>query len=270
MGDSDKLFTGSIPEIYERYMVPLLFATYARDLAERVALRHPADVLETAAGTGALTRELAAKLASDVRIVATDLNQPMIDRALAASPESGRVAWRQADAHSLPFQDASFDAVVCQFGAMFFPDKVQGYKEARRVLRSGGAFLFNVWDSVSENIFIKVVSGTLAAAFPHDPPTFAERIPHGYFDLDRIREHLRASDFGDVTIETLDRTSTARSARDVAVAFCQGTPLRTEILTRDAARLEEVTEMATVALTKRFGSGPVEGPMRAHVISAVR
>ena len=134
---TDKLFAGSIPEIYDRFLVPLIFEPYAADLARRVAALGPSDVLETAAGTGVLTRALAAPLAPATRIVATDLNQPMLDQAARRQPAGG-VEWRQADALALPFADRSFDVVACQFGVMFFPDKVQGYREARRVLRPGG------------------------------------------------------------------------------------------------------------------------------------
>src|SRR5262245_24498826 len=157
MAATDKLFAGSIPEIYDRFLVPLIFESYARDLAERLARLEPRDVLETAAGTGVLTRAMASRLPAQARIVATDLNPPMLNHAQSQSRD-GRITWRQADALALPFQDQSFDAVACQFGAMFLPDKVQGYREARRVLKRGGHFLFNVWDRISENQFADVVT----------------------------------------------------------------------------------------------------------------
>ena len=139
---TDKVFAGSIPEIYDRYLVPLIFDSYAVDLAERVARTNPRDVLETAAGTGVLTRAIASRLPAHARIVATDLNQPMLNRAKARQSHDGRIEWKQADALALPFEDQSFDVVACQFGVMFFPDKVQGYKEARRVLKPGGRIPF--------------------------------------------------------------------------------------------------------------------------------
>jgi ubiquinone/menaquinone biosynthesis C-methylase UbiE len=172
MATTDKLFAGSIPEIYDRFLVPLIFESYARDLAERLAKVEPQDVLETAAGTGVLTRAMASRLPAHVRIVTTDLNQPMLDHAAARLPGETRIAWQQADALALPFADGRFDAVACQFGAMFFPDKVQGYKEARRVLKPGGHFVFNVWDRIEANAFADVVTEALAALFPQDPPRF--------------------------------------------------------------------------------------------------
>ncbi len=166
MDEVDKVFTGSIPEIYDRYLVPLIFEPYAADLAMRLARIGPKTVLETAAGTGVVTRAMAAQLPADTRIVATDLNQPMLDRAKALQPDPDRIAWQQADALALPFEDSRFDAVVCQFGVMFFPDRVQGYKEALRVLRPGGQFLFNAWDKISENEFVDIAMQALAEDIP--------------------------------------------------------------------------------------------------------
>ena len=207
MASTDKLFAGSIPEIYERFLVPLIFESYAADLAKRIAEIAPQDVLETAAGTGVLTRALASRLPEDTRITATDLNQPMLDHAAARQPSDLRIAWKQADALALPFPAKAFDIVACQFGAMFFPDKVQGYKEARRVLRSGGRFIFSVWDQISENEFADVITGALAAIFPDDPPRFMARVPHGYHNVDRIREELTAAGFSSFSADAVDGTA---------------------------------------------------------------
>ena len=163
-------------------------------------------MLETAAGTGVLTRALSEQLPA-CAIVSTDLNQPMLDRARARQSDDGRIEWRQADALALPFDDESFDAVACQFGVMFFPDKVRGFKEARRVLRPGGHFVFNVWDRLSENEFADTVAEALVALFPQDPPDFIARIPHGYHDVARIEEDLRAAGFSDISVEAVDGRS---------------------------------------------------------------
>jgi SAM-dependent methyltransferase len=202
--------------------------------------------------------------------VATDLNQPMLDRAAAREQTAGRITWRQADALALPFGDQSFDAVACQFGVMFFPDKVQGYRQARRVLKPGSHFFFNVWDQISENEFADVVTATLATIFPRDPPRFMARTPHGYHDVERLREELTMAGFAQVTIETLGDISRAASPRDPAIAYCQGTPLRNEIEARDPSGLEAATQACARALALRFGNGPVEGRIRAHVITAIR
>src|SRR5215472_8079305 len=265
---TDKVFAGSIPELYDRLLVPLIFEPYAADLATRIAQVAPRDVLETAAGTGALTTAMVSRLSTETRIVATDLNQPMLDYSSAKPSLRGRVTWQQADAEALPFDDAAFDVITCQFGMMFLPDRVKGYSEALRVLRPRGCFLFNVWGRISDNHFADVVTEALTALFPQDPPLFLARTPHGYHDVARIREEVTAGGFENVSIATVDHTSKAGSARDVAIAYCQGTPLRNEIVARDPSRLEEATNMAEAALAKRFGSGAIEGLISAHVITA--
>ena len=264
----DKVFAGSIPEIYERLMVPLIFEPYARDLAARLAVTNPRAVLETAAGTGVVTRALVSALPAETRLTITDLNQPMLDHAKSRQPADSRITWRQADALALPFEDRSFDAVACQFGAMFFPDKVKGYKEAYRVLKPGGHFFFNVWDRIEENDFADVVTQALAEVFPQDPPRFMARTPHGYHDEKQIREELKAAGFANVTVDAVDARSKAPSPRDPAVAYCQGTPLRNEIEARGMPGLEEATNIAADAMTRRYGSGAVDGRIRAFVISA--
>ena len=270
MDAGDKVFTGSIPEIYDRYLVPLIFEPYAADLARRLAGDPPRAVLETAAGTGVVTRALAMQLPANTRIVATDLNQPMLDRAKGQQPDPGRIAWQQADALSLPFNEGSFDAVVCQFGVMFFPDRVQGYKEAHRMLRPGGRFLFNAWDRISENEFVDTATQALAEIFPDDPPRFMERTPHGYHDPERIRDDLKAAGWSNISIEHVDAKSRAASALDAVTGYCQGSPLRAEIEARNPPSLQEATIHAANAVAARFGSGAIEGRIRALVVTAIR
>ena len=225
--EGDKLFAGSIPELYDTYLVPLIFEPYAEDMAQRVAARSVSRVLEIAAGTGVVTRRLASVLAPNVSIVATDLNQPMLDRA-AAIGTTRPVQWQQADALQLPFPDASFDAVACQFGVMFFPDKPKAFAEAQRVLTSGGVFVFNVWDRIEDNEFSQIVTTALASVFPDDPPRFMARTPHGYCDRTTITRDLAAGGFiKPPAIEWSRICSRAESARSAAVAFCQGTPFVT-------------------------------------------
>src|SRR3954466_10090578 len=186
MTGRDAVFAGSIPALYDRFLGPLLFEPYGRDLAARLSDLGAGRVLETAAGTGIVTAALAERLPSAVALVATDLNQAMVDHA-AAKPALRRVELRQADALALPFADASFDAVACQFGVMFFPDRVAGYREARRVLKPGGRFVFNVWDSLAHNPIPRCVVDAAAARYPHNPPRFLARTPHGHHDADVIR-----------------------------------------------------------------------------------
>jgi SAM-dependent methyltransferase len=267
---TDTRFAGSIPALYDTQLVPLIFEPYAADLAKRVAARGPSRVLETAAGTGVVTRAMAHALPSHVELVATDLNQPMLDHA-AAIGTSRPVTWQQADASRLPFDNASFDIVVCQFGAMFFPDKARAFSEARRVLRSGGVLLFNVWDRIEENEFADTVTKALAALFPADPPVFMARTPHGYFDPHVISHDLADAGFSaPPRVETIAARSRAASARVPAVAYCQGTPLRNEIEVRSGAGLDEATSASAAAIAERFGTGPVDGKIQAHVVIVER
>jgi SAM-dependent methyltransferase len=262
----DRVFAGSIPKLYETLMVPLIFEPYAEDIARRFAGASPARVLEIAAGTGVVTRRLAATLPRETQIVATDLNQAMLDMA-AATGTARPVQWRQADAMALPFDDGTFDAVVCQFGAMFFPDKPKAFSEARRVLREGGTFLFNVWDRIEENEFADVVMAALAQVFPSDPPRFMARTPHGYHDPAAIAKDLAAGGFASrPKIDTIAARSRADSPRIPAVAYCQGTPWRSEIEARDPSGLERATEASEREIARRFGSGAVDAKIQAHVI----
>jgi ubiquinone/menaquinone biosynthesis C-methylase UbiE len=270
MAERDKVFAGSIPMLYDTLMVPLIFQAYADDMAQLVAAFSPRAVLETAAGSGVVTRALAPKLGADARYVVTDLNQPMLDHAAGRQPPDSRIEWRQADALDLPFEDASFDVVCCQFGAMFFPDRVAGYAEARRVLRPGGRFVFSVWDRIEENAFADDVTNAVATLFPDDPPRFLARTPHGYHDVARIRDDLSRAGFANVQIETREKLSRGPSARTVAMAYCQGTPLRNEIEARDASLLQLATDRATEAMESRHGKGPVAGKIQAHVIVAAQ
>jgi len=266
----DRIFAGSIPRLYEQYLVPLIFDPYARDLTRRLASFSPSSVLEIAAGTGVVTRHLAAQLPADASIVATDLNQAMLDHA-ARVGTSRSVTWRQADAMSLPFGDGSFDAVVCQFGVMFFPDRAAAFAETRRVLRPGGTFLFNVWDRIEDNEFADCVTQAMARLFPSDPPRFLARLPHGYYDQMAIGSALVQGGFsGFNAFDTVAAQSRAESPRIVAIAYCQGTPLRNEIEARDASILGEATDTATAAIKERFGAGHVTGKIQAHVISATK
>lgn len=264
---NDKVFAGSVPKVYETYLVPLIFQPYALDLAARLTKREVKRVLEIAAGTGIVTRALAQGLPQDVSIVATDLNQAMLDQATSIEIER-RVEWRQADAMQLPFSDGEFDAVVCQFGVMFFPDKAKAFSEAHRVLRKAGLYLFNVWDSLEENEFAAAVTTALEFMFPSDPPRFLARTPYAYNDKSAIKRDLAAGGFSAAPeIETVPARSRADSPREPAIAYCQGTPLRAEIEVRDPTRLAEATEICEKEIAKRFGKGKVDGKIQAHVIT---
>ena len=251
MSTQDAAFSGSIPEIYDRYLADLLFLPYAKDMARRVVERRPSSILETAAGTGLATAAIVREV-PDARLVATDLNQAMIDVA-AQRMKSSNVEFQVVDAQSLPFPDDSFDIVVSQFGMMFLPDRASGYREARRVLKPGGPFIFNVWDRLSESPIAKVVFDAMRGLFPDDPPSFFTRTPWGYFDTDQLRADVNAAGFQSVAVDTVRMRSHAPSPRDAAIGLCQGTPMRAEIEAR--GDLNMATEVAAEALVERYGRG---------------
>lgn len=269
MSDIDKNFTGSIPEFYDTYLVPLIFESYASQLAKSVASNRPTSVLETAAGSGVVTRQLAQLLPRQASYLVTDLNQPMLDYAALRQTSNSNISWQQADALNLPFEDDQFDAVCCQFGVMFFPDKVKAYKEAKRVLKTGGQLAFNTWASIEDNVFAHIVTKAAAEIFPNDPPLFMARTPHGYHDLDLICSELSSVGFTNIEVITTSGTSDAPSARHPALAYCQGTPLRNEIEARDASRLDEVTDHAARAIEREYGKGPVSAKIKGHLITAM-
>lgn len=265
--DVDKVFTGSIPKIYETYLVPLIFEPFAADMANRLNRRSVSSVLEVAAGTGVVTRALASTLPETVSIVATDLNQAMLNHASSIGTKRP-VEWRQADALNLTFPDETFDVVVCQFGAMFFPDKAKAFAEARRVLKNGGIFIFSVWDRIEENEFAAVITTSLESIFPDDPPRFLVRTPYGYYERSIIEQDLANGGFTSLPqINTVSERSRAESAQIPAIAFCQGTPLRNEIESRGTSQLEEATDAAAEAIAKRFGQEEVDAKIQAYVVT---
>lgn len=267
MPETDKAFTGSIPKLYDTHLVPLIFEPYAVDLVSRLRARPLSRVLEIAAGTGVVTRALASMLPENVSILATDLNQAMLDQAALVGTKRA-VEWRQADAMQLPFPDGTFDAVVCQFGVMFFSEKHTAFAQARRVLKPGGVFIFNVWDRIEDNEFASTVAIALESVFPADPPRFLARVPYGYNDPRALERDLAKGGFvAAPRISTVTARSRAASPKIPAIAYCQGTPLRNEIEARDAARLGAATDIAAQAIARQFGHGAVDGKIQALVVT---
>jgi SAM-dependent methyltransferase len=263
---NDPLFKGSMPAFYDRYLGPVSFLPYATEMAQRIKVFDPKQLLETACGTGLVTYAIADAL-PNTEVMATDLSQPMLDFAAAKRSDSA-IVWRQADAQALPFDGGSFDAVVCQFGVMFFPDKAKGFSEARRVLKVGGRFLFAVWSDLERNELPRVNAGAIATMFPDDPPTFMRRVPYGYNDENTICAQLREAGFTDILIDRVNKTLNVPSAHDYAYGATQGGPLRNEIEKRDPKSLDRATEIATEAIAKHFGSSSFSVTSQALFITA--
>ena len=268
MKDMELRFTGSVPASYDRLMVPLIFQPYADELARRAAQLRPRNVCETAAGTGVVTQALS-KALPDAEIVATDLNQPMLDVAQERI-RSGKVQFRQADAQELPFDEGTFDLLVCQFGAMFFPDKVRGHSEARRVLRTGGTYLLAIWDAIDRNPLSAATQQVLIDLFPEDPPFFLCEGPFGYSDPTQIQRDLREAGFSTVEIDTVELRSRSPSAYDAASALCYGTPMSVELEEREPGSLDRAFEQVERSLRAFEGPNGVDAPMSAHIVTATK
>lgn len=264
---SDSHFTNAVAQFYESTLVPLIFEPYADDLAARALALKPRAVLEVACGTGVVTRALAHALPGSTEITATDLNKAMVSHAEHVGT-SRDVTWRQANVMELPYDDDSFDVVVCQFAVMFFPDRVAAYEEIRRVLRPGGTFLYNLWNTIESNEFAAVVTDAMSALYPSDPPAFLARTPHGHGRPTEIEADAKAAGFQQTQLAQSDHLSTAATPDLAAIAYCQGTPLRDEIEARDPGGLDRATQLAAEALRKRFGPGPIVGRLSAVVVSA--
>ncbi len=262
-------FTGSIPEIYDRHLGPLLFRDYAADLAGRVRWPVAAgQVLEVAAGTGILTEHLLSRMPPQVALTATDLNPPMLavaERRLAGRP----VTWQVVDATALPFADQSVDAVVCQFGVMFFPDKPQALREARRVLRPGGQLLFSVWGSWDENGFARMVNDTIAGFFPADPPGFY-RVPFSLADPETLRALVLEAGFPAPVITEVTRVARAPSAADAAEGMVRGNPVISAIEERGGAAADAIVAAVAETLATHFGDHPLRLQTLTRVVETRR
>jgi ubiquinone/menaquinone biosynthesis C-methylase UbiE len=265
----DATFSDSIPALYEQHLGPILFTPYAAELAHRVPDGQAMRVVEVAAGTGVVTAMLADTLPAGSTIVATDLSPAMLAVAAIRVDDPG-VEFRQADAQELPFDDGEFDLVVCQFGIMFVPDKAEAYAEMRRVLRPGGQALLSVWDNLDTNPLPQAVAEAAAARFPDDPPGFLARIPYGYHDAAAIAGALHDVGFRSVTADLVRLECRAASAYDIAVGFCQGTPLRAEIEAREPGGLDAVTTAVAASVAARFGRREISSRMQAIVVTAAR
>jgi len=264
--DPELRFTGSVPENYDRLMVPLIFRPFAEELALRARALGPRLVLETAAGTGVVTEALAEAMPG-AEITATDLNPPMLEVA-SKRVRSSRVRFVQADALDLPFETGSFDLVLCQFGSMFFPDKVRGHSEARRVLRDGGHYLLAIWDRIERNELSNAAQRALIDCFPEDPPLFMSEGPFGYHDPLRIEADLHDAGFETVDIETVELKSRSPSAHDAAMALFYGTPMGVEVEEKSAGSGERVFEAVERALRPFEGPDGVDAPIAAHIVMA--
>lgn len=266
MSNLPSAFTGSIPRLYEQYLVPVIFTPYAEDLVARVAAFAPKRVIEVACGTGAVTRMLLEKLPADAKLVATDLNQAMIDVASGRTPKDPRLEWRVADGTALPFGPVEFDIVTAQFGVMFYPDKPAGLASARQVLKPGGRFVFNVWSDFSKNPFGRIAHETIGSFFTSDPPKFYET-PFGWADPAVIEKTARDAGFRSVAIERVAKQACGDAIRDFATGLVSGNPVIGSIIER-GLDAEAITDRMADELRAVYRDRPFRGPLEALVVTA--
>lgn len=245
-------FEGSVPVNYDRYLGPFLFEPYAKDLIQRLPKKALHKVLEIACGTGRVTKHLTTTLTEDGILTATDLNPDM----LAVAKENvhdRRIEWMQADAQNLPFEDAIFDTVICQYGVMFFPDKLKAFKETYRVLKPGGRFLFNVWDSLDNNLFADIMVTVLKDEFGEAAPRFYEDGPFSFYDQKQIKDLLQKGGFKNSKLEIVRLQSNYKSADDMVKGFIDGNPLSAYLADREETKKKVVRDKFKEAFTNNFG-----------------
>lgn len=260
-------FSGSIPEFYDRIMGPAQFDAFGAELARRLPAKPPGDVLEVACGTGRVTRHLRERLSAELKVVASDISQAMLDYARRSLDATRGVEWREADACKLPFGDAAFGAVVCAFGVMFVPDKAACFREARRVLRKGGTFLFNVWDGLQNNPHGKAAAEVIEALLPGDPAARFGSIPYHFNDRAMIGRMLEDAGFAVERIDTVRIACTCPSAREFATGQLRGTP-RSLILQERGVPVDAVIEKVAAALARVGGAEPFRYTAQALVVEA--
>src|ERR1700694_494048 len=260
-------FVGSVPENYDRFLGPVLFEPYARDLASRVAGLHPKKLVELPCDTYIVTRILSERLGSTAMIVATDLNQAMIDCGKQKFEAATNIRWQVVDATALPFSEASFDIAVCQFGWMFFPDKAKAFRESHRVLSNGGSLLFNVWDAIELNDLTNIAHSTIVSYFKTDPPRFYE-VPFSFHNVEEVSAMLETAGFVDVRAETIKFKGRSGRTADVAHGLVHGNPSAEEILARRPDKLQDIEAAIAAEISRLFGNADIETSLQAIVFRA--
>lgn len=258
---------GASIAIRDRYLAPSLFAPFAEDTARRLSRFSMGPLLETSADTGVLTQAISSAMSAGLTIIATDPSAELVSFG-SAKPGMARVTWQQADPAALPFADARFGIVACHFGIAMTTRRVQNFIEARRVMKQGGRFVFNVPAHLRHNPVAQSMQAAMESLFPADPPGFIGHVLHGYADTQLIDDDLTEAGFTDAIYAVADFPFVAASARDVAIGYCLGTQLRDEIEARAPCGVQRVVEGVTAALESRFGTGLIETTMRSHFVSA--
>jgi len=270
MTNSATQFTGDIPKNYDAGLGPVIFDPYAENIAARAKALKPSRVLEIAAGTGRVTRKLRDALPDDTSILASDLNDAMLEVARPLFGADENITFEVIDGMAISKDDATFDLLLAQFGVMFMPDKVDHYREALRVLKSGGTYLFNTWDSWDGNPWAGVGHNTVETFFPGEAPGFY-KVPFHYHDPKQIKADLESAGFADITIERLEKDGRVTSFETFSHAVVFGNPLADEIRALGTGvSPEETREAVKAKFIETFGEAPTTIPLAAFVVTAKR
>jgi len=262
-------FEGTIPVNYDKYLGPILFEPYALDIINRLKNDEIENLLELACGTGRLTRHLVGRIPANGRLVATDLNQAMIDIA-KTKVQDEKIEWKVVNAQDLPFADAQFDHIICQFGVMFFPDKQKSFEEALRVLRPGGKYILNSWESVEKNPRIDTIWQTVLEVFPNDPPEFLKKGPYAFNDQAGIEKLLRNAGFKNIKIDTVATTPQYNGPDDLINGFVEGTTLYNNLKEKSAESRQQLKTLLKQRLAKQDEVLGNTVPSLALVIEATK
>ncbi|WP_171122072.1 MULTISPECIES: class I SAM-dependent methyltransferase [unclassified Ruegeria] len=255
-------FVGDIPTHYDKGLGPNIFVDYAALIAEKCCDEPASSVIELAAGTGIVSRFLRDKLPAEASLLVTDLNAPMLEVAKAKFSGDENIQFAVANAMELPFDGPEFDLMVCQFGVMFFPDKIASYREAARVLRPGGRYVFNVWSPMSENPFSQMAHELMQKVFPDDPPGFY-KVPFHYGDPATVLGDLSSAGWSNVTHETIKIQKKIQDLEVFSRSLVFGNPLIDEINERGGVDPEDVVKEFRAELENRFGPDGMTMPLSA-------
>jgi len=261
-------FSGSIPEIYDKYLGPFLFEKYAIDLIERIENGEYKSILEIACGTGIVSKFLPEIFTNDEKIICSDLNPDMIEIAKKKVKED-RIEWKVVDMQEMPFDDNTFDLVFMQFGIMFAPDKEKAFREMYRVLKPGGKLLFNVWQSLEKNRFAFITNEIVTGHFKENPPAFYQ-VPFSYGDENEIKRILSKVGFRDISLDNLKKSTTAEDAGLLAKGLVEGNPVILQINERDPALLPVIEKELTNELVQKMGDKPLKAELNAIVCEAIK
>jgi SAM-dependent methyltransferase len=298
MAEASALFGGEISRRYEDYLGEFIFEPFAVDLAARIDWTGVGRVLELACGSGRLTARIVEQAPADVAIMATDISDDMLrvagdrvsddrvtsdrvtgdrvsddrataDRVTGDRVTGGRITWRVADMLALPFDSASFDLVVCQFGIMIVPDVPLALAEIFRVLRIGGRVVFSAWTDLAYNRLWALGDDVLLESIGKSPMT-ADPGPFALGDEVFVTGLLESAGFTGVSVAEVVVTGESPSVEKAAFGFIYGLPVGSFVQKENAGALPVILRTLEERLVAELGDQPLRVPQKALVYSATK